>query len=97
MQFDDEEVIGQDVVRSFVVTGGRTQSNDAIDLKFETLVELSGLADRRTLRFERLDITRVVGEQEVISVAEISAALRLPSAAVSARPFSASVTRTEVS
>lgn len=78
MLFDDEEVIGKDVVRSFVLTGGRTQADGAvIDLKFETRVQVR-TETKVPLQFERLDIARYVQSEEVISVAEIAAALGLP-------------------
>ena len=78
MRFDDEEVIGEDVVRSYVLTGGRTQPQETvIDLKFETRVEVR-MDTNVPLQFERLDIARYVKSEQVISVAEISAALGLP-------------------
>lgn len=78
MRFGDDEVVGKDVVRSFVLTRGRTQPRESvIDLKFETRVELR-MEPKVPLQFERLDITRYVQSERVISVAEISAALGLP-------------------
>lgn len=78
MEFDDdEEVVGQTVVRSFLVTGGRTRS-EAQSLQFETLVEINPTAEMHTLQFERLDIARHVSTQDATSIAEIAAALRLP-------------------
>lgn len=78
MDFDDDEVVGRDVVRSYVATGGRTRSH-RIDLAFETRVELNPDAEPPTaLQFERLHIARYVQQHIVISIAEISAALRLP-------------------
>ncbi len=78
MEFDDEEVVvGHDVVRSFVVTGGRTRS-DTESLQLETRVELSPYAELQRLQFERLDIARHVDAQKAISIAEIAAALHLP-------------------
>ncbi|MFW2382579.1 MAG: DUF742 domain-containing protein [Acidimicrobiales bacterium] len=78
MEFDDEEeVVGQTVVRSFLVTGGRTHS-DTQNLQFETLVEVNPSAQVQNLQFEKLDIARHVSSQDATSVAEIAAALRLP-------------------
>ena len=78
MEFDDEEdVVGQTVVRSFLVTGGRTRS-EVQNLQFETLVELNRSADVQKRQFEKLDIARHVNAQMSISVAEIAAELQLP-------------------
>ncbi len=63
-------------VRSYVLTGGRTRG--AADLPFEALIQVTatGRATMPTLALERRQIlTRCVGS---ISVAEISAHLRLP-------------------
>ncbi len=77
MEFDDEEVVGHDVVRSFVVTGGRTQSTTQ-SLQFETRVEIASGAPTQSLQFERLDIARYIHEQRATSIAEIAAHLHLP-------------------
>jgi hypothetical protein len=78
MEFDDhEEVVERTVVRSYVVTSGRTHSV-AQSLRFETLVELNSPADMTRLRFEKLDIARHLSTLNGTSIAEIAAALHLP-------------------
>jgi hypothetical protein len=63
-------------VRSYVLTGGRTRSNN--DLPFETLVRVT---DRGRMFAARLTLERkeIVGRcDRPLSIAEISAHLRLP-------------------
>jgi len=73
---DDPEHESALRVRSYVLTGGRTRSN--ADLPFETLVRVT---ERGRMFASRLTMERkeIVGRCErPISIAEISAYLRLP-------------------
>jgi hypothetical protein len=73
---DDPEHESARRVRSYVLTGGRTRS--ATDLPFETLVRVT---DRGRMFAARLTLERkeIVGRCErPLSIAEISAHLRLP-------------------
>lgn len=67
-----------DFVRPFVVTGGRTRSQ--VDgLRFETLVQSTGLAGR-DLRFEAGRVFELC--QEAMAIAEVSAHLGMPTGTV---------------
>jgi Protein of unknown function (DUF742) len=65
-----------DAVRPYFVTGGRTRAS--VDLQFETMVVATarGKSAARRLGFERAEILGVA--EEPISIAEISANLRIP-------------------
>jgi hypothetical protein len=64
-------------VRAYAMTGGR--SNTAVHLEFETMLRATPLGQGAVagLRFEKGDVTRLC-VAEALSVAEISARLRLP-------------------
>ncbi len=68
-------------VRAYTITSGR--SHAAVHLEFETMLQATpaGLASTGLLRFERADIVRLCIE-EPLSVAELSARLRLPIGAI---------------
>jgi hypothetical protein len=65
-----------DAVRPYFVTGGRTRAS--VDLQFETIVVATsrGKSAARRLGFERAEILAVASEP--ISIAEISATLKIP-------------------
>lgn len=76
--FHDEVVEGAEIVRSFMVTEGRTRAQGVPELAPETLISIDerGRSDLDELHFER---RRVVANHEVTcSIAEIAARERLP-------------------
>ena len=77
-RFEDEPVVGDEIVRGFMFTEGRTRPLGAAELPLETLVALTTQARDgiHLLQFER----RAVADQlaEAASVAEIAARLRIP-------------------
>ncbi len=77
-RYEDEPVVGGEVVRRFMVTGGRTRPAGVVELPLETLVSPTDLAWARLgqLQFERRAIVAEVGESA--SVAEIAARLDIP-------------------
>jgi hypothetical protein len=64
-------------VRAYAMTGGRSQAS--VHLEFETMLCATPLGEGSlsTLRFEKGDVTRLCAA-DVLSVAELSARLRLP-------------------
>ena len=64
------------LVRSYVVTGGRTKATDASELALESLVVLSPGAPASRLQYEKAQIAALC--QDVLSVAEIAAHTHLP-------------------
>ncbi|HVU74343.1 MAG TPA: DUF742 domain-containing protein [Mycobacteriales bacterium] len=68
---------GEDrLVRSYVVTGGRTRTTDVSDLVLESLVVLSPGAPAGQLQYEKAQIAALC--HDVLSVAEIAAHTKLP-------------------
>jgi len=64
------------LVRSYVVTGGRTRTADVSDLALESLVVLSPGAQAGQLQYEKAQIAALC--RDVLSVAEIAAHTHLP-------------------
>jgi hypothetical protein len=64
------------LVRSYVVTGGRTRTADASELALESLVVLSPGASAGALQYEKAQIAALC--RDVLSVAEIAAHTHLP-------------------
>ena len=64
-------------VRSYAITGGRSAAS--VPLEFETMLQTTarGAAALASLSFERASITQMCAA-EILSVAELSARLRLP-------------------
>ena len=78
MRFEDEQLSGAEVVRSFMVTSGKATVDAIEELALETRVDRTalGLKQHRTEQFERQAIIGLLDEP--LSVAEISAHLKLP-------------------
>jgi Protein of unknown function (DUF742) len=71
---------GEDLgVRPYYVTGGRTRSSNA-EISFETMVSIVPNAQTSRLDFERLRIVELC--RNPLSMAELSAKLKLPIGAV---------------
>lgn len=77
-RFEDEPVVGDEIVRGFMYTEGRTRALGASELPLETLVSLteSGRRGVDQLRFERRAIAQQLDGTR--SVAEIAAQLHIP-------------------
>jgi hypothetical protein len=77
-RFQDEPVVGDEIVRGFMFTKGRTRAHQASELSLETIVSLTPTASSmaNNLQFERRAIVRVLDETS--SVAEIAAKLGIP-------------------
>ena len=75
---DGEEVIGDEIVRSFVATGGKARVSEGVELALETLVEPSELTPSAvaSMQYERKAIVASLNGPS--SIAEISAELHLP-------------------
>ena len=74
--FDDDDLVEEGrTVRPYTVTGGRTRSRST-DLPLEALVRALSVEDARSTP-ERRRILELTDEQ-ILSVAELSAHLRLP-------------------
>ncbi len=83
MRFEDEAPIGNEVVRSFLVTGGKATTGDD-EISLETLIAPThlGTVEAPHLTFERGQILALLVQaqdnNEEMSVAEVSAHLTLP-------------------
>jgi hypothetical protein len=77
-RFEDEPVVGDEIVRGFMYTEGRTRAQGASELPLETLVSLTTTARNGVgkLRFERRAIAQQLDGKR--SVAEIAAQLNIP-------------------
>lgn len=77
-RFEDEPVVGDQIVRGFMFTEGRTRADGASELPVETLVSLTIAAENgiHDLQFERRAIAQVLDDTN--SVAEIAAKLGIP-------------------
>lgn len=77
-RFEDEPVVGDEIVRGFMYTEGRTRALGASELPLETLVSLTtvGRSGLNRLRFERRAIARGLDGRR--SIAEIAAHLGIP-------------------
>lgn len=77
MRYQDEVVEGAEIVRPYMVTGGRTRANDR-ELPIETLVSATshGRRQRPRLQFEQGDIIDL--SYTTMSIAELAATLSLP-------------------
>lgn len=77
-RFEDEVVYGEEPVRSFMVTDGRTRTYGISELSLETLVSVTadGQARAGEQQFERRAI--VEGLRGTCSIAELAAHLGLP-------------------
>ncbi len=81
MKYEDDVEVGAEVVRAFMVTGGRTSALSE-EFALETMVSSTqhGRSKAASLRFER---QRIVNQfSEPIAIAEIAAVLDLPIRAV---------------
>lgn len=77
-RYQDEPVVGDEIVRSFMYTEGRTRAQGAPELPLEALVSLTTDGKRKLdeLQFERRFIARYLKGPR--SVAEIAAELKIP-------------------
>lgn len=77
-RFEDEPVVGDELVRRFMATEGRTRTKGTRELPLETLVSLTvvGRAHLRHLRFERRSIAEQLHDRS--SIAEIAAHRNIP-------------------
>lgn len=78
-RYQDEPVVGDEIVRSFMYTEGRTRAQGATpELPLEALVSLTSDGQRKLseLRFERRFIAQYL--EGTRSVAEIAAELKIP-------------------
>ena len=74
--FKDQGVEGDEIVRSFMITGGRTRAADS-HLSLETMVEpIAAPSTGSAMKFERQEILRSIDGPT--SIAEIAATLQLP-------------------
>ncbi len=85
MRFEDEAPVGNEVVRSFLVTGGKASTGGGDEeVSLETLIGPSqlGRVEQPELKFERGQILSLLVEAQdqgnEMSVAEVSAHLGLP-------------------
>ncbi len=85
MRFEDEAPVGNEVVRSFLVTGGKASTGrGGEEISLETLIAPThlGRVERPELKFERGQILDLLGDAQEqgdeMSVAEVSAHLGLP-------------------
>ncbi len=78
MRFEDEQLRGAEVVRSFMVTSGKATVDSIEELALETRVDRTALGLEQLPReqFERRAILGLLTEP--LSIAEISAHLQLP-------------------
>ncbi len=77
-RFHDEAVKGAEIVRSFMVTEGRTRAQGVPELPPETLISAGerSRSDVEELHFERRRV--VTSHEGTCSIAEIAARERLP-------------------
>ena len=77
-RYQDEPVVGDEIVRSFMYTEGRTRAQGAAELRLEALVSLTPAGEQQLgdLRFERRFIAQYLEGPR--SVAEIAAELKIP-------------------
>lgn len=77
-RYEDEPVVGEEIVRSFMYTEGRTRAQGVAELPVEALLSLTADGQRKLgeLRFERRFIAQHLDGAR--SVAEIAAELKIP-------------------
>ncbi len=77
-RFEDEVIYGDETVRSFMATAGRTQTSGTVELALEAMVSVTpaGRAKEHELQFERRAI--VTSLHGTCSVAELAVHIGLP-------------------